>query len=206
MGKLFNSQLFQQLFNSQLLLPKLSNPQLPPKLSKHQLLHKSLHQLLPKLSNQLLPPKSLEHKLLFPNHRLSNLPDKPTELLEETQLLELLKFHQLLESKLVDQELNISHSKNPSLNMTPSKRSLISHTKRDKLNTFQLNIRLKIFHISILINMLIMPHKKELNKELNIFPKKDKLSTPQVKNKLLLLKEPQTFASNVVGGTVVGGT
>merc|ERR1712188_305325 len=154
--------------NSQLLLPKLSNPQLPPKLSNHQ-----------------LPPKSLEHKLLFPNHRLSNLPDKPTELLEETQLSELLKFHQLLESKLVDQELNISHSKNPSLNMTPSKRSLISHTKRDKLNTFQLNIRLKIFHISILINMLIMPHKKELNKELNIFPKKDKLLLQQHR----LLKE-----------------
>lgn len=197
-----------------LIMPELSKPQpksLEPQLSQPLLPHRSQLKLLeqPKLLEQLklldkaLPLKLLPHRLqlkLLPhrlqlklslNHRLSNLQDKPTESLEETPLSELLKFHQPLESKLVDQELNISHSKNPSLNMTPSKRSLISHTKRDKLNTSQLNIRLKIFHISILINSLIMPLKKELNKELNIFPKKDRLYTPQVKNRLLLLKEPK---------------
>jgi len=73
--------------------------------------------------------------------------------------------------------------------MTKSTKLIISHMKKNKLNIYQLNIKLKMFHMFILINLLTTFHRTDLKQELNTLPLKDKLSTHQLKNKSLPLKE-----------------
>jgi len=97
-----------------------------------------------------------------------------------------------------NQELNISHMKHPMLIIKPYKKLKPFHTKRDSPTIMPLNTKPNISHTHILINMLIIFHKKEYtmnkllkkdnNKELNIKLSKNRLST---KDKLKLAHKLQ---------------
>merc|ERR1712167_534633 len=105
--------------------------------------------------------------------------------MSEETLFPLLKLLILkCQSNTLNLEWNMFHLKKPSLNMTKDISLNIFHIKNPKPIIKLLNISLKTLLIPILINMLIIFHKTESKKELNIKPSKNKSSTHQLKKKL----------------------
>jgi len=79
----------------------------------------------------------------------------------------------------VNQELNMFLMKNQLWNMKPSKELNMSQLKEKSPITMQLNIKLNIFLKFIKKDILNISHKKELLKELNTKPLKDRLFNNQ---------------------------
>jgi len=97
----------------------------------------------------------------------------------------------------VNQELNMFLMKNQLWNMKPSKELNMSQLKEKSPITMQLNIKLNIFLKFIKKDILNISHKKELLKELNTKPLKDRLFNNQSNNRSNMFNNQSNNQSNM---------